>query len=192
MSEETVASTTQAEGSTEQPEARTYTQEEVNELLQREGDKRVSEAMRKAERKAQARVQEATKLAKMDEEQRYQYELEQREKAIAEKEKALALAENKATASQVLANRGMSADLVSLVVAEDADAMNENINLLDKAFKASVKAEVEKRLSSSTPKKNLPIDGTITKETFRQMPLTAQARLRQEQPELYNQLTKRS
>lgn len=172
-------------------EARTYTQAEVDELLQKEGDKRVTAAMKKAEKKNQARIQEATKLAKMDEEQRYQYELEQREKAIAEKERELALAENKATASQILANRGISADLVSLVVAEDADTMNENINLLEKAFKESVKGEVEKRLSSTTPKKNLPMDTAITKETFRAMPLHKQAQLKAEQPQLYAELTKR-
>lgn len=179
------------DASTSTEEVKTYTQEEVNELLQREGDKRVSEAMKKAERKQQAKIQEATKLAKMDEEQRYQYELEQREKAIQEKEKALALAENKAAAASILSNRGMSADLVALVVAEDADSMNENINLLDKAFKASVKAEVEKRLSSSTPKKNLPLDSAITLDAFRKMSLSQQAEIAREQPNLYAQLTKR-
>lgn len=170
-------------------ESRTYTQEEVDKLLQSESDKRVTEALKKAERKNQAKVKEATKLAQMNEEQKYQYELEQREKAIADKERELALAENKATASQVLASRGISADLVSLVVAEDADTMNDNINLLEKAFKASVKAEVEKRLSTSTPKKNLPLDGTITQDQFRKMTLSQQANLYREQPELYKKLT---
>ena len=177
--------------STSTEEVKTYTQEEVDALLQREGDKRVTDALKKAERKNEKRIQEATKLAKMDEEQRYQYELEQREKAIQEKERALALAENKATAASILSNRGMSADLVSLVVAEDADTMNENINLLDKAFKSSVKAEIEKRLSSSTPKKNLPLDSAITVEQFHAMPLSKQAQIAREQPSLYEQLTKR-
>lgn len=186
MAEETNATeATETEGT----EPRTYTQEEVDKLLQSESDKRVTKALKKAERKNQAKVKEATKLAQMNEEQKYQYELEQREKAIAEKERDLALAENKATASQVLASRGISADLVDLVVAEDADTMNDNINLLEKAFKASVKAEVEKRLSTSTPKKNLPLDETITQDQFRKMTLSQQANLYREQPELYKKLT---
>ena len=94
----------------------------------------------------------------MNEQQKYEYELEQREKAIEEKEKALALAENKNEASKILAEKGLSLSLVDFVVAEDAETMNNNISLLDKAFKQSVKAEVEKRLGSSTPKKNLPPD----------------------------------
>ena len=114
---------------TQETTPRTYTEEEVRELLQKEGDKRVSEAMKKAERKSQAKIKEATKLAQMNEEQKFQYELEQREKAIEAKEKELALAENKATASQVLADRGLSAKLVDMVVAEDADEMMDNIKI---------------------------------------------------------------
>lgn len=170
---------------------RTYTEEEVRELLQKEGDKRVSEAMKKAERKSAAKIKEATKLAQMNEEQKFQYELEQREKAIEAKEKELALAENKATASQVLADRGLSAKLVDMVVATDADEMMSNINLLDAAFKASVKSEVEKRLASKTPKKNLPLDSHVTKEQFRSMPLSQQAELYRQNPELYKQLSGR-
>lgn len=174
---------------TEEQGAKTYTEEEVKALLQKEGDKRVSEAMKKAERKSQARIKEAEKLAQMNEEQKYQYQLEQREKAIAEKEKELAVAENKATASQVLADRGISAKLVDMVVAEDADEMMDNINLLESAFKESVKAEVEKRLASTTPKKNLPLDTQITKEKFRKMPLSAQAEIYKSNPDLYKTLT---
>lgn len=176
---------------TQETTPRTYTEEEVRELLQKEGDKRVSEAMKKAERKSQAKIKEATKLAQMNEEQKFQYELEQREKAIEAKEKELALAENKATASQVLADRGLSAKLVDMVVAEDADEMMDNINLLDSAFKASVKAEVEKRLASKTPKKNLPLDTHITQEQFRAMPLSQQAELYKTNPDLYKQLSGR-
>lgn len=170
-------------------EARTYTQEEVEKLLQSEADKRVTAALKKAERKQEAAVKEAARLAKMDEEQRYQYELEQREKAIAAKERELALAENKAAAAAVLSNRGLSAELVNLVVAEDADLMNSNISLLEKAFKQSVKAEVEKRLASTTPKKNLPLDNAIDKDSFRHMSLAQQVEIYNNQPELYKSLT---
>lgn len=170
-------------------EPKTYSQEEFDKALQSEVDRRVTQAMEKANRKADARVKEAEKLAKMNEQQRYEYELESREKAIAEKEKQLALAENKATAASILADKGISAKLVDFVVAEDADTMANNIQLLDQEFKASVKAEVEKRLATTTPKKNLPPDTVITKESFSKMKLTEQAQLFQTNPELYRQLT---
>ena len=169
-------------------EQKTFTQEEFDKALQSEVDKRVTQAMKKAERKANARVKEAEKLAKMNEQQRYEYELDQREKAIATKEAELALAENKATAAQVLADKGISPKLVDFVVAEDADTMLEKITMLENEFKLSVKAEVQRRLSTSTPKKNLPTDKQITKEMFSKMKLTEQAELFNQNPELYKQL----
>ena len=169
-------------------EARTYTQEEFQKALESEVDKRVTQAMKTAQRKADARVKEAQKLAQMNEQQRYEYELETREKAIVEKEKALALAENKAEAVKVLSSKGISAQLVDFVVAEDAESMMANISLLEKEFKASVKAEVERRLQTSTPKKNLPTDSVITKKDFKNMKLTEQAELYRNNPDLYKQL----
>ena len=174
---------------TETVETKTYTQEEVDALLQRESDRRVSEALKKQERKNADKVREAEKLAQMNEQQKYEYQLEQREKAIQEKEKALALAENKNEASKILAEKGLSLSLVEFVVAEDAETMNANISLLEKAFKTSVKAEVEKRLGSSTPKKNLPPDEVITRESFNKMTIIEQQQLYRDNPELYRSLT---
>ena len=171
-------------------ETKTYTQEEVNMLLQRESDRRVSEALKKAEKKNAEKVKEAQKLAQMNENEKFQYELEQREKAIAEKEKALALAENKNTASQILADKGLSLSLVDFVIAEDAETMNSNIRLLEKAFKDSVKREVEKRLGSSAPKKNLPPDEAITKEQAKKMSIIERQNLLNNNPELFAQLFK--
>lgn len=174
--------------STTGTETKTYTQEEVDALLQREGDKRVTEALRKAERKNAERVKEAQKLAQMNESEKYQYELEQREKAIEEKEKALALAENKNEASKILADKGLSLSLVDFVVAEDAETMNDRIKVLDKAFKESVKREVEKRLGSSAPKKNLPPDETIIKEQAKKMTIIQRQNLLNSNPDLYKTL----
>ena len=88
--------TTVTDTNTEQP--KTYTQEEVDKLLQQESDRRVTEALKKANKKNQEKLREAEKLSKMNDQEKYEYELEQREKAIADKEHELALAENKAIA----------------------------------------------------------------------------------------------
>lgn len=170
--------------------AKTYTQEEVDALLQAETDRRVTAALKKQEAKNQKKVLEAKKLAAMDEQARYEYELEQRELAIAEKEKELALAENKTEASKILNERGIDLSLVDFVVAETAEDMMANIDLLDKAFKKSVKAEVEKRLSSNVPKKGLAIDKTMTKEQFRKLSYNELVELKQNEPELYATLSK--
>lgn len=183
-SNEVTQETTSAEEQTQTNE-KTYTEAE----LQSEIDRRVSQAMATAQRKADARVREAERLASMSEQQKYEYELETREKAIAEKERELILAENKATAASILADKGISTKLTEFVVAEDAETMNHNILLLENEFKASVKTEVEKRLATTTPKKNLPTDQSYTKESFNALPLTKQAEIFNNNPELYKQLT---
>lgn len=171
--------------------AKTYTQEEVDKLLQSEADRRVTEALKKQEKKNAERVKEAQKLAQMNEQEKYVYELEQREKAIMEKERELALSENKNVASKILAEKGLSLELVEMVLAEDAEVMNANIKKLDAAFKKSVRLEVEKRLGQPVPKKNLPMDESITREQFKKMSLMDQQRLYTENPELYNSLVSR-
>ena len=180
----------QSNGAEQQPEVKTYTQEEVDALLQSEADRRVSQALKKAEEKKAAAVKEAQKLAAMNEQEKYEYELEQREAAIAEKEKQITLMENKNEASKILVEKGISISLVDFIVAEDADTMKANIDLLDKCFKESVKAEVEKRLKSTTPKKNLPPDAQLTTETFRKLSIGEQQKIYEQNPELFAQLVK--
>ena len=179
---------TTTDTSTTGTETKTYTQEEVDKMLQSEVDRRITSALKKQAKSNEAKIKEAQKLAQMNESEKYQYELEQREKAIEEKEKALALAENKNEASKILADKGLSLSLVDFVIAEDAETMNSNIRLLEKAFKDSVKREVEKRLGSSAPKKNLPPDETITKEQAKKMGIRERQQLLMNNPELFAQL----
>ena len=136
---------------TTETEKTTFTREEVEALLQKETDRRVSQALATAERKNAAKLREAEKLASMSAEEKYKYELDQREQAIAEKEHQLLLAENRAEASKILADKGLSLAFVDFILDETAEAMNDKINIIDKAFKASVKAEVEKRLGTPAP-----------------------------------------
>lgn len=185
MEQENTNVETQNEG---QEEVKTYTQEEVNALLQQEGDRRVTMALKKEAEKNKAKLKEAEKLARMNEQEKYEYELQQREQAILEKEKALALAENKNEASKILAEKGLSLQLVDFVVAEDAETMASNINLLDQAFKASVRAEVEKRLASKTPKQNLPLNQSLTKSDLSKMSYQERVELKQNNPDVYNSL----
>lgn len=179
---------TTTDTSTTGTDEKLFTQAEVDKMLQSEVDRRITSALKKQAKSNEAKIKEAQKLAQMNESEKFQYELEQREKAIAEKEKALALAENKNEASKILADKGLSLSLVDFVIAEDAETMNSNIRLLEKAFKDSVKREVEKRLGSSAPKKNLPPDETITKEQAKKMGIRDRQQLLMNNPELYNQL----
>ena len=166
----------------EEVEEKVYTEKE----LISEVDRRVNQALQKQERKYNEKIKESEKLARMNEAEKYAYALEQREKAIEEKEKALTLAENKNEASKILADKGLSLQLVDFVVAEDADSMKANIDLLDKAFKASVRAEVEKRIASTAPKKNFIDPDAMTKERFNSLSIIEQQKLINDNPDLMN------
>lgn len=178
----------QTETNTE-PEKTTYTREEVERLLQQEGDRRVTAALKKAEAKRSEAVREAQKLATMNDDEKARYQLEQRQKELDEREERLAVAENTAEATKILAEKGIRTGLVQFVVAADAQTMMDNINTLEKEFKASVKAEVEKRLAGTTPRRNLPPDQSIDKAAFGRMTVMQQQELYKQNPELYKQLT---
>jgi len=179
----------EAKGSEEQStEKKSYTQEELDAIVQKEADRRVSQAMKTAEKKNADKMREAEKLAQMDATQKYEYQLEQRERAIAEKEKQLALAENKNVAGKILADKGLSLDFIDFVVAEEAESMNLNIKAIEKAFKASVKAEVEKRIGTKAPRKAEVPYSNLTKADFAKMSLAQQAQLYKDEPEIYKSL----
>lgn len=179
MEENKVTETTGTE------ETVTMTQSELQMLLQKEGDKRVSAALKKQESKNA----EAVKLAAMNEQEKFTYQLEQREKAIAEKEHQLQMAELKNEATKILNEKGLALDLVDFVLTEDAESMNKRISLLDKTFKNAVKSEVEKRLSGNAPVKSAEVIGGLTKQQFAKMTLAEQAKLAIDQPEVYKSLT---
>lgn len=166
---------------------KTYSQADVDKMIEEGRKKATEEAEREAERRYNKKQKESERLSQMNEEEKRAYQLEQREKAIEAKEQELALAENKAVATSILVEKGLSPNLVNFVVAVDADDMNNNIKLLEKEFKACVKAEVEKRIGKHSPRKT-DNDDTVDRDTFNKMPLHKQQELYRSNPELYKQL----
>lgn len=172
----------------EETTTKTFTMDEVEQMIAEGRKKALDEATKRADERFAARQREAEKLAQMNENQKREYELEQRENAIAEKEKALAMAENRTVASSILLEKGISTKLVDFVVDTDAEIMNNNISLLEREFKASVKAEVEKRLGSSAPKKNFVEPDQITKADLLKMPINKLQEMLNTNPDLANLL----
>ena len=158
-------STQEGEVSTE----KTYTESEVQALLQQEADRRVSSAS-------------------MDESQRKEYEFEQKLLQLEQREKEFNLAQNKLEATKVLANRELPIEFVDYIVAEDAETMMENINTFDKLFKAAVQDAVVKRIGSTSPKTGTVKQTGMTKEEFKKLGFADRQQLYQTNPELYNKL----
>lgn len=191
MNEEMTTVTTEQQEGLEQ-DSKTYTQNEVMTLLQSEADKRVQQALKTQQKKYEKELEKQKSLSQLDSEQREQAEKDMRIQELEEKLKEFNIMQTKAEITKVLGDRGLNpkfADLIS--IEEDVEDAQQKIDLLDKLFKQSVKAEVEKRMGSSVPKTStVGLDGTITKEEFNKMNLKEQNALYQNNPELYNQLTR--
>lgn len=181
--------TTVATAAEETTEVKTYTAEEVAQLVQSETDKRVTAALKTQQKKYEKQLS----LSKLDDDAREKAEKDNR---IAELEELLAqrdIERNKSELKSVLSSRGLSAEFADIVVInDDIEASQANIDKLDKLFKAAVKAEVEKRLAGNAPKGNgSNITGDVTPEQFKKMTLSEQGALFSSNPELYKRLTNR-
>ena len=167
-------------------ETKVYTKEEVLQLIQSESDKRVSQALKTQQKKYEKQLS----LSKLDGDERAKAEKDNR---IAELEEQLAqfqIEKNRSELKSVLSSRGLSAEFADIiVVSDDIEASQANIDKLDKLFKESVKAEVEKRLKGATPKGNQigGIANVITKEKAKKMGLAEMSELKQSNPELYKE-----
>lgn len=167
-------------------EVKTYTQEEVIALIQSESDKRVTQAL-KTERK---KHEKELSLSKLDGAERERAEKDDR---IAELEQQLAefqIERNKSELKSVLSSRGLSAEFADIItITDDIEASQQNLDKLDKLFKAAVKAEVEKRLAGNAPKGNGAVSGgEITKEAAKTMSITERQRLYSTDKALYDKL----
>ena len=175
-----------AEGSQNNPETKTYTQEEVLELLQRETDKRVTEALKKQQKKYDKQLS----LSKLDGDEREKAEKDNRIAELEEQIAQFTITQNKSELKSVLSSRGLSAEFADIItITDDLEASQANIDKLDKLFKAAVKAEVERRLAGNAPKGNGGASSTeITKEAAKNLSMAELNKLAETQPELFNKL----
>lgn len=71
---------------------KTYTESEVQALLQREGDRRVTAALKKQQKEFDTKTAEAEKLRAMDENQRKEYEFSQKLQQLEQREREFNIA----------------------------------------------------------------------------------------------------
>lgn len=170
---------------------KTYTEAEVQLLLQQETDRRVTSALKKQEAKWQKEKAEADKLRDMDAAQRKEYEYEKKVEELEAREREFALTQNKLSASKVMAERGLPINFVDYIVAEDAETMMNNITEFEKAWKAAISDAVSAKLASPAPKTASSSQTGLSKEEFAKMSISQQSELYRTNPELYKQMTAR-
>ncbi|KAB7379755.1 DUF4355 domain-containing protein, partial [Bifidobacterium longum] len=141
--DEVVEEGTEQASTQEQAETteKTFTQEELDAIIQKEKGK----AKRAAEREYQAKMDEAEKLRKMNAEQKAEYEAKKQADYIAELEAKINRSGLEKEASKMLSEAGIVAtdDILAFVVKDDAESTQETIN----SFTSLVNDLADKKVS---------------------------------------------
>ena len=177
------ASTQEEEQATE----KTFTQSQLDEIIQKEKAK----AKRSAEKEYQAKMDEAEKLRQMNEAQKAEYEQEKQKAYIAELEAKINRSGLEREASKMLSEGGIAVDdkILGLVVKDTAEATQEAVEGFVALVNALADKKVSEKLKGKTPKKMEDTTaGEITKEQFNRMGYQSRNELLQNNPELYYKL----
>jgi len=165
------------------------TQEEVNAIIQ----KRLAAERAKWEKEFRDKlgeaITEAEKLAKMNAEQKAEYERQKKEAELTQRENEITRRELRAQARETLAEKGLPKQLADVLVYTDAKSTSESIEAVEKAFRDTVEAGVNERLKGNPPKnpKGAPAGdkNPWSREHFN---LTEQGKILKENPEKAKQL----
>lgn len=143
----------------EETESKTFTEEEFNKALQAESDRRVTEALKKAQgkweadykQKLETEKDEAARLAKMSAEERAKEEFKkEQEKFNTERaefnKKALRM-----EVVEQLSQEGLDTSFATFLVGENAETSKENITAFKEAFNSAVEKAVKERLPGTPP-----------------------------------------
>lgn len=172
---------------TETNEQTTYSRDEVLAMIQKESDRRVSQAMQTMQKKYEKQLS----LSKLDEKERAVAEKDERIAELQEQLAAFQIEKNRSEIKSVLSSRGLSAEFADIVnISDDIAASQANIDKLDKLFKAAVKAEVEKRLAGNAPRTNSAESAELTEESVKKMSIAELQKLAETRPELFNKYFK--
>ncbi len=141
---------------------------------QAEFDRRVNKAIKTAVTKSEEKwkaltddkLTEAEKLAKMTKEEKAEYRAKKAEKELEELKKMNARTELAKTARKMLADENINIpdELLSNLVADDADGTKTAVESFAKMYKAAVQAAVKEAIKGKPPKAGTGGGNTITKE----------------------------
>jgi CRISPR/Cas system-associated protein endoribonuclease Cas2 len=180
------------------PETVTMTKAEYDAALQKEADRRVSQAIntQKAKLEAELRasleaeLEESKKLAKMskEEQEKAKFETERKkfeaEKATHQREKL------ELETIKQLAERKLPTSFSSFLLGQDAETTLSQLNSFEDAYRQSIEEAVAERLKGKTPGTGSSNVNTITIDQFRNMSTVEKTTLLNTNPALYNELRK--
>jgi hypothetical protein len=150
------------------PTAKTFTQEELNAII----DKRLERERKDAQARIDKAVTEAQKLAKMSADERAEHERQELQKALAQREAEITKRELRAEAKSQLSDKGLPVELAEILPYTDADTTNAALAAVEKVFRQAVEKGVTERLKGNAPKVSQPapqtpsVDDEIRKAVF--------------------------
>ena len=193
---ETGAPTGAEATNTEQPEQpqegsqRTFTQEEVDKMV----EKRMARYDRAHQKEVESAKTEAAKLAKMNKDQKKDYELQQAQQKAQDAEAQLARYQLRDTVRKQLVDGGFTPEEsdIDLIVTADAETTKQNGDALLAMVERIRNDERQKTLSGSTPK----VSGTQVKapnaQEFMKYSYDQRVKLKHDNPTLYSQLVQQT
>lgn len=140
-------------------ESKTYTQEELDEMLQKETDRRVSGALDKAKikfekeykEKLEQERQEAAKLAQLSESDKQKAIFEKQQAEFEQERSKFEREKLELEVTKQLASKNLPIEFANLLVGDGAESSLDNINAFEKSFQAALDKAVEERLKSKPP-----------------------------------------
>ena len=168
----------------EAKETKTFTQEQVNEMIA----KRLQRERKDIEAKIEAERKEAEELAKLSEQEKQKKLFEKQVKEFEETKKAFENERLLNETSKQLASKNLPIEFAQMLKGNDAESTFENIKVFETKFNDALEKAVNERLRGKTPK-------TATIKTSQDNPysksswnLTKQMELEMNNPALAKQL----
>lgn len=173
---------TQNEGQEEKPKVE-FTPEQqkaISALL----DSKIAKERTKAEQEKQDAIKKAEERAKMSAEERAEAERKDREKALEEERQDLARQKQEFKTKSMLVDKGITTDMLPLLMGADDEETSQRLNLLDQYVNKKVQEATEKLMQG----KQNPTGGNGSNTvSVNDNPWTEQAFNLTKQQEIFNQ-----
>ncbi len=132
---------------------KTFTQAELNHIVQERVQRAVANAEKEAEDKIKQAQSEGERLAKMTKDERAKEEEAKRLADIEAREKAIAVKELRIETRSLLSDEGLPIEFLDVVMADTAEAVKDNIASVRKVFDEAVEKRVNERLTQDKPRR---------------------------------------
>ena len=165
MAEETNTEAVETEtvDNTETTEAdKTFTQDELDHIVQERVKRAVAKAQKDAEDKIKQAQSEGERLAKLTKDERAKEEEAKRLADLEAREKAIAVKELRIETQSLLSDEGLPIEFLDVVMADTAESVKENIASIRKVFDEAVEKRVNERLTQDKPRRGATA-GAMTK-----------------------------